>query len=64
LGSSLVDVNVFKFFHMGKCGGKFRFYNFFVALKEVPRVWFSSGPNSVSAVRGKDSSSASAMSNE
>jgi hypothetical protein len=64
LGGSLVDVNVFKFFHMGKCRGEFHFCNFFVALKEAPRVWFPSGPNSMSAVRGEDGLSAGTMSNK
>jgi hypothetical protein len=64
LGSSFVDVNVHEFFHVGKYGGKFLFFNFLVVLEEMPRVRFSSGPNSVSAIRGEDGSSASTMGDE
>jgi hypothetical protein len=58
LGSSFVDVNVCEVFRMRKYGGKLLFFNFLVVLEETPRVRFSSGPNSVSAVRGEDGSSA------
>jgi hypothetical protein len=58
LGCSLVDVNVLKFFHMGKCGGKFCFCNFFIVLEVTPRVQFPLGPHCKSAVRGEDGSSA------
>jgi hypothetical protein len=61
LGCPLIDVDVFEFFCVGKCGGKLRFCNFFVVLEETPRVQFPSGPNCVSAVRGEDGSSAGAV---
>jgi hypothetical protein len=61
LGCPLVNVNVLEFFRVGKCGGKLCFCNFLVVLEETPRVWFPSGPNCVSAVRGEDGSSAGAV---
>jgi hypothetical protein len=64
LGSSFIDVNVREFFRVRKYEGKFFFFNFLIVLEEMPGVWFPSGPNCMSAVRGEDGSSAGTMGNE
>jgi hypothetical protein len=60
----MVNVNICKFIGMGEYRGKLGFLDFFIVLKEMPRVWSSSSSNCMSAVRGENGSSTGTMGDE